>query len=105
MALDKTRLREQIVLLEVVDAWWVEMDAARYQAAARAVRQTIERELGCLPMQAFVSDVLPSLETTAQNIFFDGHRRFADLDGSGCAWHAQEAADRLLRRVCCGTRP
>jgi hypothetical protein len=105
MALDTTRLREDIVLLEVVDARRVGMDAAGYQAAARAVRQTIERELGNLPMQAFISDVLPSLEDTAQNIFFDGRRRFADLDGSGCARHAQKTADQLLRRVGRAGRP
>lgn len=99
VALDKTRLCDQIVFLEVVEARKTRMDARRYLAAARAVRQTVARELGALPMEAFVSRVLPALQTTAENIFFEGHRRFADLDGSGHARHAQAMSDRLMQRL------
>ncbi len=99
MALDKTRLRDQLVFLEVADARHAAMDAGSYLSVARAVRQTLERDLAGLPMKAFVSGVLPTLQTTAENIFFDAHRRFADLDGSGRAGHAQAESDRLLRRL------
>jgi hypothetical protein len=99
MALDKTRLRDHLVFLEIVEARQVDMDAPGYLAAAQAVRRAIEHELGKLPMRAFVSDVLPTLQVTAQNVFFDSHRRFADLDGSGHALQAQALADGLLRRL------
>lgn len=93
------QLRDHIVFLEVVDARHVRMDAAGYLLAARAARLIVRRELGVLTMQAFVSEVLPTLQTTAENIHFDSHRRFADLDGSGQAPLAQAMADRLMRRL------
>jgi hypothetical protein len=99
VALNKSRLCDQIVFLEVAEARGAKMDARRYLAAARAVRQTVARELGTLPMEAFVGGVLPSLQTTAENIFFEGHRRFADLDGSGHARRAQALSDRLMQRL------
>lgn len=94
-----TRLRDQIVFLEVAEARHVAMNAGRYQVAARAVREIIERELGGLAMQAFVSATTPTLQTTAENIYFNSHRRFADLDGSGDAGRAQAIADRMLQRL------
>ena len=94
---DITRLRDQIVFLEMVDACHLRMNAARYLASARLARQIVERELGGLAMQAFVSSVLPSLQTTAENTHFDSHRCFADLDGSGAARRAQAMVDRLLQ--------
>ena len=93
------RLRDHIVFLEVVDARHVRMDAAGYLLAARAARLIVRRELGALTMQAFVSDTLPTLQTTAENIHFESHGRFADLDGSGQAQHAQAMADHLMRRL------
>lgn len=92
-----TRLRDQIVFLEMVDACHVRMNAARYLAAARLARQIVECELGGLAMGAFVSADLPALQTTAENTHFDSHRCFADLGGSGDARRAQAMADRLLR--------
>ncbi len=94
---DMTRLRDQIVWLEMTDARQVRMDAARYLAAARLARQIVERELGGLAMRAFVSATLPTLQTVAENTYFDNHRCFADLDGGGAARRAQAVADRLLR--------
>lgn len=94
---DMTRLRDQIVFLEMVDACHVRMNAARYLTAARLAREIVERELGGLAMQAFVSSALPSLQTTAENTHFDSHRCFADLDGNGAAQRAQAMADRLLQ--------
>jgi hypothetical protein len=47
-------------------------------------------------MSAFAIAELPALQTTAENIFFDSHRCFADLDGSGHAVTAQEVADTLI---------
>lgn len=96
MSRKMTQLREQIVFLEVADARHVGMNAAKYLAAARSVREIIERELGILGMQAFVNTSLPTLQTTAENIYFDSHRRFADLDGSGNAGRAQAMADSLI---------
>ncbi len=93
------QLRDHIVFLEVVDARHVRMDAEGYLLAARAVRLIVRRELGILTMQAFVSDKLPTLQTTAENIHFDSHGRFADLDGSGQAHRAQAIADSLMRRL------
>ena len=93
------QLRDHIVLLEVIDARHVRMDAAGYLLAARAARQIVRRELGILTMQAFVSEALPTLQTTAENIHFDSHRRFADLDGSGQAECAQATADSLMWRL------
>ena len=93
------QLRDHIVFLEVVDARHVRMDAEGYLLAARAVRLIVRRELGILTMQALVSDKLPTLQTTAENIHFDSHGRFADLDGSGQAHRAQAIADSLMRRL------
>jgi uncharacterized membrane-anchored protein len=90
------RLREQLVFLEVADARQVGMNAGKYLAAARSVRYIVERELGILGMQAFVNAALPTLQTTAENIYFESHRRFADLDGSGNAIRAQAMADSLI---------
>ena len=99
MTHDMKQLRDHIVFLEVVDARHVRMDAAGYLLAARAARLIVRRELGVLTMQAFVSDLLPTLQTTAENIHFDSHGRFADLDGSGQAQRAQAIADSLMRRL------
>ncbi len=94
-----TRLRDQIVFLEVLEARHVGMNAGNYLAAARSAREIIEHELGGLAMQAFVSAALPSLQTTAENIYFDTNRRFADLDGSGNAGRAQAIADKLIHSL------
>jgi len=97
MALDKIRISNQIVCLEVTDARHVAMDAGAYLQAARELREAIRRELSELPMRAFLTRALPSLQTTAENVFFDHHRCFADLDGSGSAGLAQALTDRLLQ--------
>lgn len=99
MAFDKTRIINQIVCLEVTDARHVAMDAGAYLRAARELREAVRRELSALPMRAFLVRALPSLQTTAENVFFDHHRHFADLDGSGDAGLAQALTDRLLRRL------
>lgn len=101
MALDKIRLSNQIACLEVTDGRHVEMDAAAYLRAARELHETIRREFSTLPMGAFVLPALPSVQTTAENVFFDNHRRFADMDGSGAAVHAQALTDWLLLRLQC----
>ena len=94
-----TRLLDGIVFLEVVDARHVAMNAARYLAAARSVREIVERELGGLDMREFVIAALPTLRTTAENIFFDTHGHFADLDGSGNARRGHEIVESLLQRL------
>ena len=99
MALDKLRLSSQIVCLEVTDGRHAAMDADAYLRAARELREAIRHELGELPMRAFLIRALPSVQTMAENVFFDHHRRFADLDGSGSAGMAQATTDRLLRRL------
>ena len=50
-------------------------------------------------MTDFVTNVLPTLQTTAENIFFERNRHFADLDGSGCAHAARVTADQLIHRL------
>jgi hypothetical protein len=99
MALDKIRIRHQIVCLEVTDAQHVAMDAGAYLLAARGLREAVRRELSELPMDAFVIRALPALQTTAENVFFDHHRRFADLDDSGGAGLAQALTDEMLLRL------
>ena len=99
MALDKIRLSKQIACLEVSDGHHIEMDAGAYLRAARELHETIQRELSALPMGAFVFLALPSVQTTAENVFFNNHRRFADLDGSGGAVQAQALTDCLLLRL------
>ena len=99
MALDKFRISHQIVCLEVADGRHVAMDAGAYLRAARELREAIGRELGELPMHAFLIGALPALQTTAENVFFDHHRHFADLDGSGDAGQAQSLSDALLQRL------
>lgn len=99
MALDKFRISNQIVCLEVTDGRHVAMDAGAYLHAARELREAIRHELGELPMRAFLNRALPSLQTTAENVFFDHHRRFADLDGSGGAGLAQALSDAMLLRL------
>jgi hypothetical protein len=94
-----TQLRDQIVFLEVVDSRHVRMNAAKYLSAARLAREIIERDLGSLGMQAFVFEMLPTLQTTAENVYFDSHRCFADLDGSANAARAQRLADQLIQRA------
>ncbi len=101
MAIDKIRLCNQIVCLEVTDGRRIEIDAGAYQRAARDLRETIQREFGQLPMSAFLSRALPSVQTTAENVFFDHHRRFADLDGHGGSIRAQTLTDRMLHRLRC----
>lgn len=93
------QLRNQIVFLEVVDSHHLGMNAAKYLAAARLAREIIERDLSTLAMQAFVFEMLPTLQTTAENIYFDSHRRFADLDGTTNARRAQQLADQLIHRA------
>ena len=99
MALDKIRMKRQIVCLEMTDSQHVAMDAGAYMRAARELREAIQREFGQLSMRDFVDDSLPSVQTTSENVFFDHHRCFADLDGSGSAAIAQALADALLRRL------
>ena len=99
MALDKFRLSSQIVCLEVTDGRHVAMDAAAYLRAARELRESIRLEFGALPMRAFLIRELPSVQTTAENVFFDHHRRFADLDGSGSACLAQTLTNGVLERL------
>ena len=99
MALDKIRISNQIVCLEVTDGRHVAMNAGAYLRAARGLREAIRRELGDLPMRAFFIRALPSVQTTAENVFFDNHRRFADLDGSGGAGLAQALTDGMLQRL------
>ena len=99
MALNKSRLRAQIAFLETLETRRGDMHAGGYLAAAKALRNTIENELGNLPMQAFISPDLPALEVTAQNVFFESRRRFADMDGNGQAANAQTVADALLARL------
>ena len=99
MALDKLRLSNQIVRLEVTDGRYAAMDADAYLRAARELRETIRRECGELPMGAFLIRELPSVQTIAENVFFDHHRRFADLDGSGGAAVAQALTDGMLQQL------
>lgn len=99
MALDKFRLSEQIVCLEVTDACYVAMDANAYLHAARELRDAIRHEHEALPTAPFLVRVLPSVQTTAENVFFDQHRHFADLDGSGGAGLAMALSDGLLQRL------
>ena len=99
MPRDMNRLLDEIVFLEVVDAKHVAMNARKYLMTARSVREIVERELGALPMTDFVTTVLPTLQTTAENIFFERSRHFADIDGSGDAHSAQAMADHLIRRL------
>lgn len=99
MAIDRMRLREHLVFLEAADARRVPVDARGYQRAARALRRVVEEDLASLPMRAFMHDDLPALQTLAQNVFFEGRRRFADLDGSGHAQRACEVAQALLQRL------
>jgi len=99
MALNRNRLREQLVLVELTDARHLRIDPRRYQTAARAMRETLRDELGKLPMQAFASELLPALQTTAENNYFDRYRRFAETDGSGDAARAQRLADACLQRA------
>ena len=99
MAFDKISFTNQIVCLEVIDGRYVAMDAGAYWRAARELRKVIRRELGALPMRDFLIPALPSLQTTAENVFFDHHRRFADLDGSGGAGLALALTDGMLKRL------
>lgn len=100
-----TRLLDEIVFLEMADAHPDEMNAMRYFAAARSARELVERDLGGLPMEDFVTPMLPSLQTTAENIFFDAHGCFADLDGSGAAQQAQALSAALMQRLRRARRP
>ena len=99
MPRDMNRLLDEIVFLEVVDAKHAVMNAGKYLMTARSVRRIVERELGALPMTDFVTTVLPTLQTTAENIFFERNRHFADLDGSGNAHDARTTADHLIHRL------
>ena len=96
---DQSRLRDQIVFLEVADNHHIGMNAKLYRAAARSVREIMVRELGGLRMEEFAIADLPTLQTTAENIYFESHGRFADLDGSGRADTAHALARQLIERV------
>lgn len=94
-----TRLLDEIVFLEMADSHPDEMNALRYFTAARSARELVERDLGGLPMEDFVTPMLPALQVTAENIFFDAHGCFADLDGSGAAQRAQAVSAALMQRL------
>jgi hypothetical protein len=96
---NKSRLLDQIVFLEAADAHHVSMDAMHYLATARSARKIVEFELGAVAMRDFQFPELHSLQTTAENVYFDGRRRFADLDGTGRAFVAQALADALIDRA------
>ena len=100
-----TRLLDEIVFMEMADAHPDEMNAMRYFTAARSARELVERDLGGLPMEDFVTPMLPSLQVTAENIFFDAHGCFADLDGTGTAQQAQALASALMQRLRRPPRP
>ncbi len=109
-----TALRDQVVALELFEAHhgtadptgpvgWAALDADGYRTAARSVRSIIERHLTEVPMQRFASETVPTLQTIAENVFFDRHGRLPDAgsgpgDASRCtAGSAKSIADRLLR--------
>lgn len=94
-----TRLLDEIVFLEMADAHPDEMNAMRYFTAARSARELVQRDLGGLPMEDFVTPMLPALQVTAENIFFDAHGCFADLDGTGAAQQAQAVSALLMQRL------
>ncbi len=96
---EQTRLRDQIVFLEVADGHHVKMNAWRYLWAARTARVIVERELGEVRMREFALPALPTLQTTAENIYFESYGCFADLDGSGHAGVAKQLTAQLLDRV------
>ncbi|MDQ2778375.1 MAG: hypothetical protein M3Y32_02325 [Pseudomonadota bacterium] len=98
------RLRNEIVMLEILEAHKVEMDATEYRTAARNVRHIVEHHWGALAMEQFVCSTVPALQTIAENVYFDHHRRFADLDGSRHALQAQAIADQLLHTLCRASR-
>lgn len=99
MAIDRARLRDQLVYIECADSKVVELDARGYQRAALELRQAVAQELGSVPMQAFLHRELEALQTIAQNVFFEGRCRFADLDGSGAAQRACDIAGALFYRL------
>jgi hypothetical protein len=99
MLIDRARLQEQLVYLECVDLKHVRPDPRGYQRAAHALRQAVLNELSGVPMQKFLHDDLPALQTIAQNVFFESRGRFADLDGSGSTHCAAEVASALLIRM------
>ncbi|HET7795558.1 MAG TPA: hypothetical protein VFL64_19380, partial [Rhizobacter sp.] len=72
---DQSQLRDQIVFLQVADSHHIGMNASLYLAAARSVREIVERELGGLQMREFALDDVPVLQTTAENIYFESHGR------------------------------
>ncbi|HEY0820150.1 MAG TPA: hypothetical protein VGD46_15295 [Rhizobacter sp.] len=96
---EQTRLRDQIVFLEVAERHHVDMNAWRYLWAARTARTIVERELGELHMREFELPQLPALQTTAENIYFESYGCFADLDGSGHAGIARQQAEGLMARL------
>ena len=96
---DRSRLQNQIVFLEASDAHHLRMNAKKYLHAARSVRDILERELGDVDMSEFAFSGVAALQTTAENVYFDHYRRFANIDGSGHANRAQREADRLLARL------
>lgn len=99
MPINRARLRKQLVYLECVDLQQVHPDPRDYQRAAHALRQAVLNELAGVPMQEFVHDDLPALQTIAQNVFFETRGRFADLDGSGASQRAADAATALFNRM------
>jgi hypothetical protein len=96
---EQNRLRDQIVFLEVAEARHVKMNPKRYLEAARAAREIVERELGSLHMSEFAIRQLPTLQTTAENIYFESYGCLADLDGSGHAQLARQIGEQLIGQL------
>ncbi len=96
---NQTRLRDEIVFMDITDRGHIPIDAQHYQRAARIAREIVERELGTVKMSRFIFPDVPSLQTTAENIYFESYGCFADLDGSGHATQAQELTQQLLARA------
>lgn len=92
------QLRDLVVALDLADRHLQPLGADVYQAAARSALRLTRDEMGLLPIGDFAGPP-NALQGIAENIFFASNRCMPDLDGSGHAGVAHDAATVLLERM------
>ena len=92
------QLRDLVVALDRADRNIEPMTPEAYRDAARAVLELTHEEMGMLPIADFAGPVT-ALQSMAENLFFDLHGSFADVDGSGRAPLASSETRALLGRI------
>src|SRR5688500_1104592 len=91
-------LRDLVVALDLNDRNVRKLAPQEYRDAAAKALLLTHQEMGLLPMADFAGPI-SALQTMAENIYFQAHGRFADLDATGRATVAKTESRALYRRM------